>query len=102
MRGRGLMLVAGARMGQRAGAQQAAAAQQQQAQQQQLYEAQQQATTAQQQLQQVQAQPQQQAATPAGGGANVTAELQRLAELRQSGVLSDEEFASAKRKLLGM
>ena len=101
MRGRGLMLVAGARMGQRAGHERAMAEQQQQAQQQQLYEAQQQAATAQQQLQQSQAQPAQQAAAPSGG-TNVTAELQRLAELRQSGVLTDEEFAAAKRKLLGV
>lgn len=101
MRGRGLMLVAGSRMGQRAGYERAMAEQQQSAQQQQLYEAQQQAAMAQQQLQQAQPQPPQQAA-PAGGGANVTAELHRLAELRQSGVLSDEEFAAAKRKLLGM
>lgn len=98
MRGRGLMLVAGSRMGQRAGYERAMAEQQQSAQQQQLYEAQQQAATAKQQLQ---AQPPQQAA-PAGGGANVTAELHRLAELHQSGMLSDEEFATAKRKLLGM
>lgn len=101
MRGRGLMLVAGARMGQRAGREQAMAEQQQQAQQQQLYEAQQQAATAQQQLQQAQAQPAQPAGAPAGGS-NVTAELNKLAELRQSGVLSDEEFAAAKRKLLGV
>ena len=95
-----MMLVAGSRMGRRAGYESAMAEQQQSAQQQQLYEAQQQAATAQQQLQQAQTQPPQQAAALAGGG-NVTAELQRLAELRQSGVLSDEEFAAAKRKILG-
>jgi len=39
------------------------------------------------------------AAAPAGG--NVTAELQKLAELHKSGVLSDAEFAAAKAKLLG-
>ncbi len=101
MRGRGLMLVAGARMGRRTGYERAEAEQQQQAQQKELYEAQKQAATAQQQLQQSQAQPAQQAEAPSGGG-NVTAELQRLAELRQSGVLTDEEFAAAKRKLLGV
>jgi len=100
-RGRGLMLVAGARMGQRAGQAQAEAAHQQQAQQQQLYEAQQQAAAAQQQLQQQQAQPAPQAAPQPAGGTNVTAELQKLAELHQSGVLSDQEFAAAKQKLLG-
>jgi len=95
------MLVAGARMGRRAGQEQAMAQQQQQEQQQQLYEAQQQAAAAQQQLQQTQVSQPQQAGAPAGGGPNVTAELNRLAELHNSGVLSDEEFAAAKRKLLG-
>ena len=102
MRGRGLMLVAGARMGQRAGYERAMAEQQQQAQQQQLSDAQQQAAMAQQQLQQAQAQPQPQAAAPASGSTNVTAELHKLAELRQSGAITEEEFAAAKRKLLGM
>jgi multidrug resistance efflux pump len=37
----------------------------------------------------------------AGPSANVTAELQKLAELHKSGVLSDAEFAAAKAKLLG-
>jgi hypothetical protein len=32
---------------------------------------------------------------------DVTAQLQQLAELHSSGVLSDDEFASAKAKLLG-
>jgi Short C-terminal domain len=31
----------------------------------------------------------------------VTAELQKLADLKASGVLTDEEFAAAKAKLLG-
>jgi multidrug resistance efflux pump len=40
---------------------------------------------------------------PAGtGGSDVTAELERLAGLRNQGVLSDEEFAAAKAKLLGL
>jgi multidrug resistance efflux pump len=40
---------------------------------------------------------------PAGtGGSDVTAELERLAALRNQGVLSDEEFAAAKAKLLGL
>jgi Short C-terminal domain len=40
---------------------------------------------------------------PAGtGGSDVTAELERLAGLRNQGVLNDEEFAAAKAKLLGL
>ncbi len=35
-------------------------------------------------------------------GSDVTAELQKLAQLHQSGVLSDAEFAAAKQKLLGI
>ena len=43
------------------------------------------------------------APAPAGtGGSDVTAELERLAGLRNQGVLSDEEFAAAKAKLLGL
>lgn|SRR5215207_1867726 len=43
------------------------------------------------------------APAPAGtGGSDVTAELERLAALRNQGVLSDEEFAAAKAKLLGL
>jgi hemolysin activation/secretion protein len=41
------------------------------------------------------------APAPAAPSTNVTAELQKLAELHNSGVLSDEEFAAAKKKLLG-
>jgi hypothetical protein len=44
---------------------------------------------------------QQAAAAPAPGGADLTTELTRLAELHGSGVLSDEEFSAAKQKLLG-
>ena len=40
------------------------------------------------------------AAGAPGGGLNE--ELARLAELRQRGVLDDEEFTAAKRKLLGL
>jgi Short C-terminal domain len=47
------------------------------------------------------------AAAPAPAAATgatdaLTAELERLAELRSQGVLSDEEFAAAKAKLLGL
>jgi hypothetical protein len=41
------------------------------------------------------------AAPAADAGSDLTAQLQQLAELHESGVLSDEEFASAKAKLLG-
>ncbi len=101
------MLVAGARAGQRRGYEQAQAEMAQQQQQQQLYEAQQQAAAAQQQLQQAQSQQVAQQASPApaapaSSGTNVTAELQKLGELKQAGVLTDEEFAAAKKKLLGI
>ena len=33
-------------------------------------------------------------------GADLTAQIQQLAQLHESGVLSDEEFAAAKQKLL--
>jgi hypothetical protein len=52
-----------------------------------------------------QAAAQQAAAAPpppaAAGGDNI-AELERLAALKQQGVLTDEEFAAAKAKLLGI
>jgi membrane protease subunit (stomatin/prohibitin family) len=32
---------------------------------------------------------------------DITTDLQKLADLHKSGVLSDEEFAAAKKKLLG-
>ncbi|WP_286328948.1 SHOCT domain-containing protein [Agromyces marinus] len=38
---------------------------------------------------------------PAGGGVDVVAELQKLAALKEQGILSDAEFAAAKAKLLG-
>ncbi len=41
------------------------------------------------------------AATVASGGADLVAELNTLAALHQNGVLSDDEFAAAKAKLLG-
>jgi multidrug resistance efflux pump len=45
---------------------------------------------------------QQPAAAPAPApAADSTAELERLAQLHQSGALSDEEFAAAKAKVLG-
>jgi hemolysin activation/secretion protein len=89
MRGRGLMLVAGMRAGER----RAEASQQQQ---QQAQQAQQQAYQ-----QGMQAQATQAPAPTAAPAKDVTAELQKLADLHKSGVLNDQEFAAAKAKLLG-
>jgi hypothetical protein len=53
--------------------------------------------------QQTAAQPTYSAPAPAAApGTDVTSELQKLAQLHQSGVLSDAEFAAAKQKLLGI
>lgn len=41
------------------------------------------------------------APAPTNAGADVLAQLQQLADLKQSGLLTDEEFAAAKAKLLG-
>ncbi len=49
------------------------------------------------QLNDLQAQTQ---AAPAAGGVDVVEELTKLADLKTAGVLSDEEFAAAKAKLL--
>jgi len=84
MRGRGLALMAGVAVGKHAASQQAAAQQQQQA-----------------QAQQAKAAPAAPAAPAAAPPKDVTAELQKLADLHKSGVLTDEEFAAAKKKLLG-
>ena len=46
------------------------------------------------------AQPAPAPAAPAGG-TDLVAELQKLASLKDAGILSDEEFAAAKAKLLG-
>jgi hypothetical protein len=37
---------------------------------------------------------------PAAPGSDLTAQLQQLAQLHESGVLTDEEFAAGKQKLL--
>jgi type II secretory pathway pseudopilin PulG len=76
-------------MGKAKGAQQAQAqAQQQQLQQQQAQLAQQQAAAS------------APAAPVAPSGPDITAEMQKLADLHKSGVLTDQEFAAAKQKLL--
>jgi len=89
MRGRGIALVAGARMGQRSAAQQAQVQEQQHQAELQTQKAQMEAQMAKQQAQ-----------TTGTGQADITGELQKLAQLRQSGILSEEEFAAAKQKLL--
>jgi hypothetical protein len=40
------------------------------------------------------------AAAPAAAAPDLTAQLQQLSQLHNAGVLSDEEFAQAKQKLL--
>jgi hypothetical protein len=86
MRGRGLMLVAGMKAGE-ARAQQA---QQAQAQQQAAVEQARQEGAA------------QAAAAPAPQSGGVDAELKKLADLHSQGILTDEEFAAAKKKALGI
>lgn len=49
---------------------------------------------------QLQPAPQGQPAAPQGGGAELMAQLQQLQQLKEAGVLSEEEFTSAKAKLL--
>ena len=72
---------------------------------QQQYEAQQQQAQVNAAAQQAVAQQQAAApaapAAPAAGGVDIVAELPKLAGLHQQGILSDEEFAAAKAKLLG-
>jgi Short C-terminal domain len=76
-----------------------AAAEESQAAQQAAFESQTQLADMQQQLAAMQAQ-QAAAPAPAAGGDDFMAKLQQLAQLNQAGVLSDEEFAAAKAKLL--
>jgi multidrug resistance efflux pump len=85
MRGRGLMLVAGMKMGQN----QAKAQAQQQAQQQAAVE-------------QAKAEGAAQAQAAGPATKDVTAELEKLNELHKSGALTDEEFSAMKKKLLGL
>lgn len=87
-----------------AGKQQAAA--EQQAAQQAAFESQQQLAEVQAQMDAMQATQQAAAApaapaSPAAGGDDLMAQLGKLADLKAAGVLSDEEFAAAKAKLLG-
>ncbi len=84
MRGRMLMLAAGHRMGQAQAQQQMQAQQQQQA-----------------EVEQARAQGAAEAAA-AAPAKDINAELQKLADLHKSGVLTDEEFGAMKKKLLGI
>jgi hypothetical protein len=84
------MLVAGMKAGEAKAQQQQAAQQQQQAAQTQAYEQGKQ-----------EAQQSKPAAAPAAGGTDVTAQLANLNQMHQTGALSDEEYAAAKKKLLG-
>lgn len=83
MRGRGLMLVAGMKMGQK---QAATAAQLKQ----------QGAAEAKEQMQQASG------SAPASTEQDSIAQIQKLAEMHNSGILSDEEFTAAKKKILGL
>lgn len=87
MRGRGIALVAGARMGQRSAAQQMQVQEQQ-------HQAELQAQKAQMETQVAQTQ------AASASRTDITAELQKLAQLHQSGAITDVEFAAAKQKLL--
>jgi len=40
-------------------------------------------------------------AAASGGGDDMIAQLQKLAQLKEQGILTDEEFAAQKQKLLG-
>jgi transcription initiation factor TFIID subunit TAF12 len=88
------MLVAGMKMGQQKATQQAQAQSQQKA----AVE-----NAKQQGADEAQAKMTASAAAPAAGGMHdaTIAQLKQLAELHTSGVLSDEEFSAAKKKILG-
>ncbi|WP_402465106.1 SHOCT domain-containing protein [Isoptericola aurantiacus] len=70
------------------------------------YNAQQQQLAQQQQMQQMLAQQQAQQAQlaqaqPAAGGGDTMAQLQKLGDMKNAGLLTDAEFAAAKAKILG-
>jgi hypothetical protein len=88
VRGRGLCLLGGMMIGQAAAQRQQEEYQAQQQAQQQAYE---------QGLHQAQQQP-----SPAVQSIDCTVELQKLADLHSSGVLTDQEFAAAKKKVLDL
>lgn len=90
MRGRGAALVIGMKAGENRANQQAAAQQQAAAD----GAAQQKAAT--------EAAAAQAAPAPAAKAADPTEELKKLADLHTAGILTDEEFAAAKKKALGI
>jgi hypothetical protein len=47
-------------------------------------------------------QAQQYAAPPAAAEPDVTSQLQQLAQLKEQGILTEEEFAAKKKQLLGI
>ena len=55
----------------------------------------------QQQMATMQAQQAQASMGGGGGGVDLTTELQKLGDLKAQGLLTDEEFAAAKARLLG-
>ncbi|HTY15661.1 MAG TPA: SHOCT domain-containing protein [Methanoregulaceae archaeon] len=100
MRGRMIMLAAGMKMGEQRAQQSAAQAEALKEQgAQEAMQAQSQVNAIKQQGAQEAAQAMPQAAAPGG---DINAQLQQLASLHQSGVLTDDEFAAAKKKLLGI
>ena len=90
--------VVGASQNRQAGKQQAAA--EQQAAQQAAFDSQAQLADMQAQMDAMQAQQAPAAPAPAAGGGDLMAELTKLADLKAAGVLTEEEFAAAKAKLL--
>ena len=52
--------------------------------------------------QEQEAEPQQQAAPAPAGGEDYTAELEKLAQLRDQGVITPEDFEAKKKQLLGI
>ncbi|NLT38531.1 MAG: SHOCT domain-containing protein [Methanomassiliicoccus sp.] len=101
MRGRGVALLIGMKAGQSKAQQQVAAQEQAKQAQQQAYEKG--AQDAQAQAQQASAPapvPSPAPTGPSAAGGDLTAQLQNLANLHAQGILSDEEFAAAKKKLL--
>lgn len=72
-----------------------------QAAQQAAVESQQQMADMQAQMNAMQAQQQQAQPVPPPGGNDMMAELERLGQLKANGILTDDEFAAAKAKILG-
>lgn len=101
MRGRGVALLVGMKAGQARTEQKISAQQQAKEAQQQAYEKG--AQDAMKQAQQAAApapMPSPAPSEPSAPSGDLTAQLQSLANLRAQGILSDEEFAAAKKKLL--